>query len=86
MGLPGEPYFELLVESFCSGPVSGRHGPIHVRPVAGQGVNTRLYVECSREMRERFPVGSMFLVTAKFSNKKNGIEFLKAPYHWATRR
>lgn len=82
MGLPAEPYFQVLVESFYSGPVSGRHGPIHVRPVAGQGVDTRLYVECSKEMRELFPVGSMFLVTAKYSNKKDGIEFLKAPYHW----
>jgi hypothetical protein len=82
MGLPGEPYFELLVESFYSGSVSGRHGPIHVRPVAGQGVNTHLYVECSKAMRALYPVNSMFLVTAKFSNKKDGIEFLKAPYHW----
>jgi hypothetical protein len=82
MGLPDEPYFELLAESFYSGPISGRHDPIHVRPVAGQGVGTHLYVECSKEMRELFPINSMFLVTAKYSNKRNGIEFLKAPYHW----
>jgi hypothetical protein len=82
MGLPQEPYFNLLVESFYSGPISGRHGPRHVRPVEGQGVDTRLYVECSKEMRELFQTGTMFVVTAKYSNKQGGIEFLKAPYHW----
>lgn len=84
MGAPGEPYFELLVESFYTGSVSGRHGPIHVRPVAGQGVDTRLYVECSREMKDRelFPICTMFLVNAKYSDKQGGVEFLKAPYHW----
>lgn len=33
-------------------------------------------------MRELYPIGTMFIVTAKYSNRKGGIAFLKAPYHW----
>jgi hypothetical protein len=84
MGAHGDKYFEVLVQSVYSGPESGKHGPVHMRPVAGQGVDTNLYVECSKEMRdlEKFPVGSYFLATAKYSNKQGGVDFLKAPYHW----
>jgi hypothetical protein len=84
MGTHADYYFEVLVQSVYSGSESGKHGPVHIRPVAGQGLNTALYVECSKEMRdlERFSVGSYFLLTAKYSSKQGGVDFLKAPYHW----
>ena len=84
MGSPGEPYFKLLVESFYSGSVSGKHGPVHMRPVYGQGVSAGLYVESAKEMRDlsRFPIHSQFLVWAKYSDREGGVTFLKAPYRW----
>lgn len=82
MALPEEPFFDILVESFDGGNVSGRRGRLHVRPVAGQGLDTSLYVECSREMREDYPLGTMFIVTGKLSNRKGGVEYLKCPHQW----
>ena len=81
MALPAEPFFELLVESVASQPGSGRYG-VHIRPVPGQGVDPALYVECAREMRTEFKVGTKFFVQAKYSHKEGGVLFLKAPYAW----
>ena len=82
MGLPDEPFFVVLVESFDSGNVSGHHGHLHIRPVAGQGLDTSLYVESPRAMRKEHPVGTQFFVTAKLSNKEGGVLFLKCPHQW----
>jgi hypothetical protein len=82
MVLPGEPFFELLVETYDSGQHSGRHGPLHVRPVEGQDVDTSLVVECSKSMRTDYPLGTMFLVTAKYSDRMGGGQYLKAPHAW----
>ena len=84
MALPRSEYFNVLVETYYTGSVSGLHGPVHVRPVDGQGIDTAMRVECSKEMRdpERFKLGSMFIVTAKYSKRRGGIDFLKAPYDW----
>lgn len=79
MALPDEPFFELLVETFDSGRVSGRHGTLHVRAVEGQGWGTDLVVECNREMRALYPVGSRFIITAKLSDRKGGGQYLKSP-------
>lgn len=38
MALPDEPFFKVLVETFDGGQASARHGRLHVRPVAGQGL------------------------------------------------
>lgn len=81
MGLPTEPYFDLLVETFDSGQVSGRHGTKHVRPISGQGYDS-LVVSCNREMRDLFPIGTLFKIRAKLSNKEGGAEYLKSPHSW----
>lgn len=79
MALPDEPFFELLVETFDSGPVSGRRGTKHVRAVEGQRIDTKLVVECNREMRNLFPLETMFLITAKLTDRKGGGQYLKSP-------
>ncbi len=81
MALPTEPFFELLIESVASEPGSDRSG-VHMRPVPGQGVDPALFVECLREMRDDFKLGTKFLVRAKYSHKEGGKLFLKAPYAW----
>jgi len=82
MALPDEPFFDILVESFDGGNVSGHRGRLHVRPVAVQCLDTSLYVECSREMREDYSLGTTFIVKGKLSNRKGGVEFLKCPHQW----
>ena len=79
MALTDEPFFVLLVETYDSGPVSGRHGTKHVRAVKGQQVDTGLAVECNREMRELFPPGTMFLITAKLTDRSGKTQYLKSP-------
>ena len=36
-----------------------------VKPLPGQGVSENLRVECSKEMRDKYPLGSVFKITAK---------------------
>ena len=79
MALQDEPFFELLVETFDSGPVSGRRGTKHVRAVEGQHVDTELVVDCNREMRDLFPLQTLFLITAKLTDRKGGGQYLKSP-------
>jgi hypothetical protein len=81
MALPNEPFVTVVVESFEAPKRSGHHGIIHVRPLLGQGFDG-LEVECAREMRYAYPVGTKFKVTAKLSDKEGGAPYLKAPYAW----
>ena len=81
MALPNEPFITVVVESYEAPKRSGHHGTIHVRPLCGQGFDG-LEVECSRVMRDAYPIGTKFKVTAKLSNKKGGAHFLKAPKAW----
>lgn len=82
MALPLEQPFDLEVESFLPSSTAGRHGAVHVRPVGGQGVSTKLNVECPDAMKTAYPVGTRFLVKVRYSNRKGGPTFLKAPYAW----
>lgn len=79
MALPDELFCEILVETFDSGPISGRRGTIHVRAVAGQGIDTNLVIECNREMRDLFPLKTLFLISAKLTDRKGGGQYLKSP-------
>lgn len=82
MALPDEPFFKVLVETFDGGKASGRHGRLHVRPVAGQGLDTSLYVERPRAMREDYPANTKFFVTGKMSDRVGGTQYLKCPHQW----
>ena len=79
MALPNEPFVVVVVESYEAAPRSGHHGTKHVRPLRGQGFDG-LEVECPREMRYAYPIGTKFKVEAKLSDKKGGAQYLKAPY------
>lgn len=81
MALPNEPFVTVVVESFEAPKRSGHHGTVHVRPLRGQGFDG-LEVECAREMRYSYPIGTKFKVTAKLSDKEGGARYLKAPYAW----
>jgi hypothetical protein len=45
-------YSFVLVESFEPEKTSGKHGAIHIRPVAGQVFQPSLFVSCSRKMTD----------------------------------
>lgn len=62
-------------ESFLD-PETGR---IRVRPLAGQGITTKIVIECSKEERERWPLGTKFTTeNVKVCVKPDGRIYLRA--------
>jgi hypothetical protein len=77
------PYEWIVVESYKPTRTSGLHGPIHVRPVAGQGYSTDLQVECSRSLVRDFPLGTRFRLRVKLTDRESGGEYLYSYWGWA---
>ena len=57
-----EGYRSIYVETFYD-------GYVRVRPLAGQWADVGLVVQCSKAMRARYPVGSVFRLESKLSMK-----------------
>lgn len=76
-------YQYVIVESYVPKNTSGLHGTVHIRPVAGQGFDENMHVECSKELSRDFPVGSKFKIKAKVTDRQGGKPFLYSSYRWA---
>lgn len=83
MAKQDEPYREVVVESFRPLATSGLHGPIHIRPVKGQGLLETLHVECSKDLSRNYPVGTKFKIKAKLTDRESGGEYLYSYHGWA---
>jgi hypothetical protein len=59
---------ELIVETFRAYSEASA-SPIRVRPLPGQGVPTALRVECSKSMRDQYPVGTLFRLDVKLIHR-----------------
>ena len=79
-----EDYHSVIVESYRPRSTAGLHGPIHVRPVAGQIFATDLQVECSKALVDpkRHPVGTRFKLKAKLTDRDGGGEYLYSYWGW----
>lgn len=77
-------YQTIIVESFIPENPSGHHGPVHIRPIPGQGeFKPELFVECSKELSYGFPVGTKFKIKAKISyRRESGNAFVYSHYKW----
>jgi len=77
-------YAYIIVESFFLADTSGRHGPIHIRPIPGQEpfLNS-MFVECSKELSYNYPVGTRFKIQAKIVAKPGGTSFIYSHYSWS---
>lgn len=82
MAKSNEPYRYVEVESYRTGPTSGLHGPVHIRPCKGQGLPTTLHVECSKKLIRDYPVGTRFRLKAKLTDREGAGEFLYSHYRW----
>lgn len=82
MSKPDEPYRMVIVESFEPLAISGLHGSIHIRPVAGQGLPTTLHVECSKDLSKKYPVGTKFKIKAKLTDRDGSGEYLYSRFSW----
>jgi hypothetical protein len=81
MAKPGA-YQEIIVESFRPACTNGLHGPIHIRPLPGQGLHASMMVECSKSLSYAHPVGTLFRIRAKITDKQGGTPFLYSHYSW----
>jgi hypothetical protein len=70
---------EIIVESFIQEgePSSAAR---RIRPVPGQGFDTSLRIECSREMRTAYPPGQLFRLCVTLKCREGEPFFLYA-YH-----
>lgn len=71
-------YRFVLVESFKPASTSGKHGEVHIRPVAGQAFSTSLFVSCSRKLTDvtAYKMGTRFKLLAKLTDREGGGEYL----------
>lgn len=76
------PYEKVLVESFIPKSTSGKHGKVHIRPVAGHKYPPTLHVECSKKLSEDYPIGTKFILTAKLTDREDGGEYLYSYFGW----
>ena len=76
------PYEIITVESYEPKSTSGKHGSVHIRPVAGQGYSTDLSVEGNKSMSRDYPIGTKFKVKATLTDRKGGGEYLYTSYQW----
>ncbi|WP_418637581.1 hypothetical protein [Winogradskyella sp.] len=78
----GEVLENIKCESFKD-PETGR---IRVRPLEGQGLPTKLLIECSSEERKAHPVGTTFKTeSVKVCKKSDGRVYLRAKDQWISK-
>lgn len=82
MARKNEPYSWIVVESFRPASTAGLHGDVHIRPVAGQEVDTDMFVECSKELVNNYPVGTQFRIKAKTTDREGSRPFLYSYFGW----
>lgn len=74
-------YEAILVESFYSYEAGHRY-PIEIRPLPDQIHSTDLLVECAMEMREQYPVGTVFRICVTRKQKVGCRPHLYSYYRW----
>lgn len=75
-------YEWVIVESYVPTSTSGRHGKVHIRPVAGGRYPSNLAVECSKKLSTNYPVGTKFKIMAKLTDRDGGGEYLYSSFRW----
>lgn len=68
-------YTWVVVETYAA---RGERSPreIRAKPVPGQGLDTKMNVECSEAMRNKYPPGTYLRLKAKVTNREGGPPFL----------
>jgi hypothetical protein len=74
-------YKFIIVESFIPASTSGRHGSVHIRPAPDQPFPQNLFVECSKDLMTKYPVGTRFKIKAQLTDRK-GTPFLYSYFGW----
>ncbi|HEY1082250.1 MAG TPA: hypothetical protein VGE29_08310 [Prosthecobacter sp.] len=70
---------DIIVETYL--PIGENSGSkTRVRPLPGQWAHSGLKVECSKAMRERYPVGTKFRINARLIDRE-GTPLLYSHYN-----
>lgn len=72
-------YSEVVIETF-ENPGEPSSERIRARPIPGQKFDTNMRVECSTEMRKKYPLGTKFKIKAKITTQLGGTPFLYSHY------
>jgi hypothetical protein len=76
-------YDFIIVESFYPANNTGRHGLVHIRPIPNQEpFLTKMFVECSKDLSNNYPVGTKFRIKAKIISKEGQTKFIYSYYGW----
>ena len=81
MANPWSGYRQVVIETFNGGP-RGHHGSVRARPIKGEFYPTSMVVECSKEMRTRYPIGTKFRIYAKETDREGSPPFLYTHFSW----
>ncbi|MFM2275309.1 MAG: hypothetical protein RL211_1181 [Pseudomonadota bacterium] len=73
-------YQNIVVQSVMGRDSMGRP-KLQIRPMEGQGLATTLNVECSKKLRDDYPVGTKFRIQAQLTDM-DGTPFLYSYYGW----
>lgn len=73
-------YKQVLIETYRNSGEPSANG-IRARPIAGQGFDTSMKVECSTRMRDSHPVGTVFRIRAVVTDCE-GTPFLYSYFGW----
>jgi hypothetical protein len=73
-------YYYILIKTYQQSRESSVN-KIRAFPLAGQGLDTTLKVNCSTAMRDSYPVGSVFRVIAKITDRE-GTPFVYSNHTW----
>ena len=55
---------------------------IRVNPLPGQGLSVETNVECSTKMRREYPLGTIFKLSCRLTDKEGGTKFLFSHFSW----
>lgn len=75
-------YEYIVAESFTPRNTNGRHGLVHIRPAKDQPYSQTLFVECSKDLSEKYPVGTQFRIKVKLTDKEGGGRYLYSYHGW----
>ena len=79
---PGPDYTPVVLQTYHQ-IKSGKNHSVHARPYPGQkNFPEDLDAECCKEMRNNYPIGTLFLVWGKVTDRLGGGKYVYTYHDW----
>lgn len=81
-------YYNIIVESYYAGPISGLHGEVYIRPIAGERWPQHPRVECNKDLSNTklYELGTQFVLRATLTDGVGPGGFIYSYFGWPNRR